>query len=88
MNGELSLLDQFVDRNIFDEEPQHSFAVLGLRAGCVPETREIPRQCEHFRFLLRCKDTRFLPLKFRSLLLQILQMKQGFIPATFQCVGH
>src|SRR5882762_5361638 len=33
VNGELSLFDQFVDRNIFDEEPQHSFAVLGLRAS-------------------------------------------------------
>ena len=75
VNGELSLFDQFVDRNIFDEEPQHSFAVLGLCAGCMPQTREIPRQREHFRFLLRCKDTRLFSLKFSSLLLQILQMK-------------
>src|SRR5258708_32700511 len=26
-NGELSLVDQFVDRKIFDEEPKHSFRV-------------------------------------------------------------
>ena len=54
----------------------------------MPQTREIPSQCEHLRFLLRCKDSCFFSLKFLSLLFQILQMKQCFIPTTFQRVGY
>src|SRR5260370_10229041 len=61
--------------------------VLGLRARCMAQTREIPRCGERLRFLFSCKDAWFFSLKFLSLLFQIRQMKQCFIPATFQRVG-
>ena len=52
VNGELPLLGQFLNSDIFDEQPQYPFAVFVVCAGSVPETWEILCQGQHLRSLL------------------------------------
>src|SRR5437016_4533643 len=42
VNQELPLVGGFLDGNILDEQSQHPLAVLGLRGGSIPQTRQIP----------------------------------------------
>jgi hypothetical protein len=56
-----------LDGNILDEQPQHALAVLSLRAGSMPETRQVLGESQELFSLFRGDDVSFLLLKFRRL---------------------
>ena len=67
VNQKLFQIGRFLDRNILDEQPQHSFAVFGLCGGRMPQARQIGSESEDFGPLLVSGYPGFLTLKFRGL---------------------
>ena len=66
--------------HVCNQQSQHSFAVFGLGAGRLPQTRKVLGQCQHLGLLFGSGNLGLSVLGFLVLLALLLQFLESLIP--------